>query len=540
MSQVPPDPELNEIESALGQLTPARSRVDRDRIMFQAGVLHAKAESRRRWVWPSIAATLAVVALSESVALAVRPGPRVVVVQQPAPAPESRPAEPEPVQILSQAPPSRAEGDDPWSAGGGEALALRRQVLRFGVDGLPDPPSLLSQSDGSAAESSTPVASLRIRQGDQAWRTLVMRASVWSLAFAASLLPWAARGQDETESPPPTVITIRPAASPVPALKYSLLPKPEEQIPGNAAIFYHRAIERHDRDPASPDHPDPAQDSRRHRRGCRGRGGASAAWLTQPLATLPREAVRKVPGTATQFSLHEIELGARREFCDWEFQRRDEGFNLILEDMQEMRSLGRLLVLKTRLEIAEGRIDSGDPLAPDRTGRGATCRQPVEHPDSDAHLRRDDQPDGRPARGADPGPRCTEPLLGAGQSAQTVPRPHGRDGRGETHAREGVSPAQDHGPGALEHRAGPGVLGRFPEEDGDDDRRLGQSVELVVPARHEGPRIPSPVHGAGRPGLSRGQASPDRPGTIGRRGRGHADGSGGGPPFLQALRGGSR
>ena len=111
MSQVPNDPELGPIETALGSLTPARSRIDRDRVMFQAGVLHAKAESRRRWVWPSIAATLAVVVLSESVALAVRPGPRVMVVQQPAPQPESRPGAPEPVQILSQTLPTRSEGN---------------------------------------------------------------------------------------------------------------------------------------------------------------------------------------------------------------------------------------------------------------------------------------------------------------------------------------------------------------------------------------------------------------------------------------------
>ena len=58
-------------------------------------------------------------------------------------------------------------------------------------------------------------------------------------------------------------------------------------------------------------------------------------------------------------SLHEVELGARREFCDWEFQRRDEGFDDdVPSDLQEMRGLGRLLVLKIRLEIAEGRIDS--------------------------------------------------------------------------------------------------------------------------------------------------------------------------------------
>jgi len=157
MSQVPTDPELSEIESALGGLTPARSRIDRDRIMFQAGVLHWKGQFRRRWVWPSIAATLALVAVSESVALAVRPAPRVIVVQQPALVPESRPAEPEPVQILSQSPPSPSEGNDLWSTGGGAALAMRRQVLRFGVDGLPELPSLVSQSDSSTAEASSPL-----------------------------------------------------------------------------------------------------------------------------------------------------------------------------------------------------------------------------------------------------------------------------------------------------------------------------------------------------------------------------------------------
>ena len=157
MSQVPTDPELSPIESALGKLTPARSRIDRDRVMFQAGVLHARADSRRRWVWPSIAATLAVVALSESVALAVRPGPRVIVVQRTAPAPESRPPEPEPVQILSQSDSSAIRRGSAlvlrrWRG----ALRCRRQVLRFGVEGLPDPPSLLSQSDVSGCRSTQP------------------------------------------------------------------------------------------------------------------------------------------------------------------------------------------------------------------------------------------------------------------------------------------------------------------------------------------------------------------------------------------------
>ena len=134
---------------------------------------------------------------------------------------------------------------------------LRRQVLRFGLEGLPDPPPLLTQADRAVpapgADSETPASpSLRIQQGAQPRRTLMMRYVVCFLALAASLLPWAARGEDEPETPPPTVITIRPAASPVPALKYSLLPERREQIPGNAAIFYHRAIERPDRGPVPP------------------------------------------------------------------------------------------------------------------------------------------------------------------------------------------------------------------------------------------------------------------------------------------------
>jgi hypothetical protein len=160
MSLVPPDPELNPIESALGRLAPARSRIDRDRLMFQAGVNSAKAQSSRRWVWPAIAASLAVVALSESAALVVRPGPSVLGVQQTAPGADDRAGRPEPVVILVQAPPSQSPEQEPWLAAGGETLGLRQQVLRFGLEGLPDPPSLLSQADGSApapgAGSETP------------------------------------------------------------------------------------------------------------------------------------------------------------------------------------------------------------------------------------------------------------------------------------------------------------------------------------------------------------------------------------------------
>ena len=102
--QIPPDPELTEVEAALGSLAPSKGRIDRDGIMFESGK-----RSRRvslRWAWPSLAASLMVVALVEAAALVSRPETRViervVIVREP--------AEPElvPVTILSQSPPTIA------------------------------------------------------------------------------------------------------------------------------------------------------------------------------------------------------------------------------------------------------------------------------------------------------------------------------------------------------------------------------------------------------------------------------------------------
>jgi hypothetical protein len=144
MPQEPLDPELKTIEDALGRLIPARSRLDRDRLMFEAGVLSARSAPQHRWVWPSIAAVLALVAMSESMVLAVRPGTRVVLVQ--ATPPPEQPVSPRPVELLSVTEPSRSTAPDLWLPGDSAGLWLKRQVLRFGLEGLPDPPPLLTQA----------------------------------------------------------------------------------------------------------------------------------------------------------------------------------------------------------------------------------------------------------------------------------------------------------------------------------------------------------------------------------------------------------
>lgn len=108
MQAEPLKPELAALEAALASLTPQAPRLDRDRLMFQAG----QAAPRRRagaWLWPcATAASLALAAV-----LALR-GPAEVH-DSPPPAIAAR--------DLSQSP----------------YLELRRLVLAHGVDALPEP-----------------------------------------------------------------------------------------------------------------------------------------------------------------------------------------------------------------------------------------------------------------------------------------------------------------------------------------------------------------------------------------------------------------
>src|ERR1700679_2151828 len=66
-----------------------------------------------------------------------------------------------------------------------------------------------------------------------------MKRTIVLLLLVAARWPTAATAQPPPD-PKPTVITLRPAAEPVPALKYRLVPEQIKLVPGNAAVFYHR------------------------------------------------------------------------------------------------------------------------------------------------------------------------------------------------------------------------------------------------------------------------------------------------------------
>jgi hypothetical protein len=177
--------------------------------------------------------------------------------------------------------------------------------------------------------------------------TSILRRSAWTMLLALlSALSSRACGDDKpadkAEPKKPLVkvisVTIHPAAAPVPALKYHLLPTFLEQTPGNAVPLYAKVLVQYaqlsNRFGSSEDNFDL---------------DLARKWLEAPLDALPVERVRK---WAVEF--RNLKLAVRRERCDWEPPVREgHAWEVILPEMQELRWMSQLLALRVRLQIAE-------------------------------------------------------------------------------------------------------------------------------------------------------------------------------------------
>lgn len=166
---------------------------------------------------------------------------------------------------------------------------------------------------------------------------------------ATTLLPAIANGQGvtalhsgkpaATKDQPPTVkLVLQPAPEPRPALKYVLLPPITDRRPGNAAVWYGKVTAE-----------------QRQFFGNTELWEKIDKWLEAPLAEIPKDEIRKsLTTSAFQF----LDKAARRDTVDWELPIREEEFiSILLPDLQQTRSFGRMLALKAKLEIAEGKFD---------------------------------------------------------------------------------------------------------------------------------------------------------------------------------------
>jgi hypothetical protein len=154
---------------------------------------------------------------------------------------------------------------------------------------------------------------------------------------------------------PPVNLNVRPAAAPVPALRYELLPNFREQVRGNAVLSYYRAIV------LLNEHRDPEFKKAYER------DQKIDEMAAGPLKDIKTDRLRDYL-QGYRNTLREVENGARRTECDWELERRIdvEGMGVLLPEVQKLRELARLLSLRIRLRTAEGDFEGA--LADVRTG----------------------------------------------------------------------------------------------------------------------------------------------------------------------------
>jgi hypothetical protein len=176
-------------------------------------------------------------------------------------------------------------------------------------------------------------------------------------ALAAFGLPCRA---DDTTAASETLIrlTVSPAASPKPALRYQLLPELKEMNPGNPIQNYLKCFMEQQKFFFDKD-----AFQRREQ------------LLVMPLKELPAQELQEYGG----FALHQADWAARLDNPDWQIllKVKTDGVALLLPDVQQMTPLAKALKVRFRAEVALSRFD--DAIKTAKT-MFAMSRHMGEHP----------------------------------------------------------------------------------------------------------------------------------------------------------------
>jgi hypothetical protein len=139
-------------------------------------------------------------------------------------------------------------------------------------------------------------------------------------------------------------MTVDPAAAPQPAFKYRLLPASEDRVPGNAVPFYHRALAdmQHVHEPLYKEFGDEYQ-----------------SWFHVPLEQFPKQDAREAAESFEGLVRNYLRDAIRRTYADWGFQeellRGEETISFLLPEIHATRSLGRMLGIRARVAVLDGR-----------------------------------------------------------------------------------------------------------------------------------------------------------------------------------------
>ncbi len=153
-----------------------------------------------------------------------------------------------------------------------------------------------------------------------------------------SLTATLASGQNDG----PIRASLPPAGLPPTALKYRLLPEFRNQTAGNAAPLYKDAEAK--LKPLVRDFDERPKWMT-----------LFPEWANMPLKALPRDEVRKALEPYKEI-LELTDKAARREYCNWDLLQRirERGFETVLPEVQDLRSLASLLSVAARLQMADG------------------------------------------------------------------------------------------------------------------------------------------------------------------------------------------
>ena len=160
------------------------------------------------------------------------------------------------------------------------------------------------------------------------------------------VLPTPKAGEPRPNEPRVYKVAVTPSAvEPTPPLRYRFVASSADLKPGNSVPFLYRAIVGLG-----------GENGERDRKFVEGYDRFSEL----PLDQLPKDEVRSLlAGYGHIFK--ELERAAEREQTDWSWRLGEltgtEAIAFLLPEIQQSRQLARLLNLKARLEIAEGRYD---------------------------------------------------------------------------------------------------------------------------------------------------------------------------------------
>ena len=164
-------------------------------------------------------------------------------------------------------------------------------------------------------------------------------AALGTLPLCGHVLGALVIGTDQTEDKSIEVrkLSLAPAAEPVPAMAYRLLPRLLNQKTGNAALLYYSAAALC---------PDKEPEDLYEKIG---------EWRDLPVDQLPRKEVEQALSSFSN-SFHYIALAAQRADCQWEMPLED-GYSLQLPHLSTFRRMIFAMQLRIRLKIADGQTD---------------------------------------------------------------------------------------------------------------------------------------------------------------------------------------